>query len=194
MPVPDITEWLVRWRDGDEDALEGLTRLVYADLRRMAAKLLRAERPNHTLQPTALVHELYTDLSAIKPPFIDWRCRGQFFAVAAHQMRQILVDYARKRSAQKRGNGYLSSHFSGPGRDALNVRGFNVMEVDVALNRLAQEHPRQALVVEMRFFGGLTTEETVDAIRASGEDVSLRTVERDWRFSKAWLQREFGAT
>jgi RNA polymerase sigma factor (TIGR02999 family) len=183
-PALEITEWLMRWRDGDKGALDGLTRLVYADLRRVAARLLGAERPGHTLQPTALVHELYTDLSAMKPPGIDWQCRGQFFAVAAHQMRQILVDYARRRSAQKRNRNAAP-------RAALKMSGAGVLEVDLALNRLAQQHPRQALVLELRFFGGLTAEETVDAMRASGEDVSLRTVERDWRFSKAWLQHEF---
>ena len=189
-PVPEITAWLVRWRDGDQEALDSLTNLVYADLRRVAARLLGGEREGHTLQPTALVHELYTHLSVSKPPGIDWQCRGQFFAIAARLMRQILVDYARKRSSQKRRNGDLQSLDS----VALTVAGSDVLEVDLALSRLAQEHPRQALVVELRFFGGLTAEETVEAISASGTEVSLRTVERDWRFSRAWLQNEFGAS
>ncbi|MGA3188682.1 MAG: ECF-type sigma factor [Bryobacteraceae bacterium] len=185
-PVSEITQWLVRWRDGDEKALDGLTRLVYADLRRVAAGLLRAERDGHTMQPTALVHELYTQLSVSKPPGIEWQCRGQFFAIAARLMRQILVDCARKRSAQKRRNMYLAP-FAGNG---LKAGGSDLLEVDMALSRLAKEHPRQALVVELRFFGGLTAEETAEAIRASGEEISLRTVERDWRFSRAWLQNE----
>ncbi len=188
-PAVEITQWLVRWREGDQTALDRLTQMVYAELRRLAAGLLSAERAGHTLPPTALVHELYAHLSESKPPGIDWQSRGQFFAIAARLMRQILVDYARKRSAQKRGNGNMAP-LNG---DALSVAGPDVLEVDVALSRLAKEHPRQALVVELRFFGGLTAEETVEAMRASGEDVSLRTVERDWRFSRAWLQHEFGA-
>lgn len=188
-PAVEITQWLVRWREGDQTALDRLTQMVYAELRRLAAGLLSAERAGHTLPPTALVHELYAHLSESKPPGIDWQSRGQFFAIAARLMRQILVDYARKRSAQKRGNGNMAP-LNG---DALSVAGPDVLEVDVALSRLAKEHPRQALVVELRFFGSLTAEETVEAMRASGEDVSLRTVERDWRFSRAWLQHEFGA-
>lgn len=185
----EITQWLIRWREGDERALDRVTRLVYGELRRVATNLLFSERPGHTLQPTALVHELYTHLSESKPPGIDWQSRGQFFAIAARLMRQILVDYARKRSAQKRGGGDLTP----VNGEALNVAGPDALEMDVALRRLAKEHPRQALVVELRFFGGLTAEETVEAMQASGEDVSLRTVERDWRFSRAWLQRELGA-
>jgi RNA polymerase sigma factor (TIGR02999 family) len=179
----EITQWLVRWREGDEMALRHVTRLVYAELRRLAAAILSSERPGHTLQPTALVHELYTHLSTARG--IDWKSRGQFFAISARLMRQILVDYARKRSASKRGNGNLK-----PLIEAMNVLAPDVLEVDLALNRLAREHPRQALVVELRFFGGLTAEETVEALRASGDEVSLRTVERDWRFSRAWLQNE----
>lgn len=188
----EITEWLVRWHEGDEKALDQVTGLVYAELRRVAASLLSADRPGHTLQPTALVHELYTNLSRSKsgPRGIDWQCRGQFFAIAGRLMRQILVDHARKRSAVKRGRGNLQ-----PLEDeALRVPGPDTLDIDAALSRLAREHPRQALVVELRFFGGLTAEETVEAIRATGEEISLRTVERDWRFSRAWMQNELGAS
>jgi RNA polymerase sigma factor (TIGR02999 family) len=187
----EITQWLMRWREGDEKALDQVTGLVYAELRRLATALLYADRPGHTLQPTALVHELYANLSAPKSSarVIDWQCRGQFFAIAARLMRQILVDYARKRSAGKRGNGNLTSLEE----EAFGVPGPDTLDVDTALSRLAREHPRQALVVELRFFGGLTAEETAEAIRATGEEISLRTVERDWRFSRAWLQNELGA-
>jgi RNA polymerase sigma factor (TIGR02999 family) len=189
-PGAEITQWLVRWREGDEAALDRLTRLVYAELHRVATGLLRSERAGHTLQPTALVHELYTHLlSGYGAGAVDWQCRGQFFFVAGRLMRQVLVDYARKRSARKRGGG-KPAQFE---EEALNAPAPDTLEVDVALKRLAREHPRQALVVELRFFGGLTAEETVEAIRASGEEVSLRTVERDWRFSRAWLQNELGA-
>ena len=185
----EITQWLVRWREGDEGALDHLTSLVYGELRRVAAGLLSAERAGHTLQPTALVHELYANLSQSKSPGIDWQCRGQFFAIVARLMRQILVDYARKRSSQKRGSGGVEP-LDGT---ALNIASPNVLDVDVALSRLAKDHARQALIVELRFFGGLTAEETVEAMRASGDEVSLRTVERDWRFSRAWLQNELGS-
>jgi RNA polymerase sigma factor (TIGR02999 family) len=185
--VAGITQWLIRWREGDEAALDRLTRLVYAELRHLAAAILQKERTGHTLQPTALVHELYLQLAAARS--IDWKCRGQFFAISAKLMRRILVDHARKRAAGKRGSGNLQSL----DEEALAIPGPDVIQVDAALSRLAQEHPRQATVVELRFFGGLSAEETVEALHASGEEVSLRTVERDWRFSRAWLQDEIGS-
>lgn len=180
-PPGDITRWLIRWRDGDEEALDRLTRIVYAELRYLAASMLQHERPGHTLQPTALVHELYLRLGT--SPGIDWQCRSQFFAIAARVMRRILVDHARKRSAGKRDQGVIAAL----GEEAVAVADPQLVEIDAALTRLAKEHPRQARVVELRFFGGLTAEEIVNALRVSGEEVSLRTVERDWRFSRAWL-------
>jgi RNA polymerase sigma factor (TIGR02999 family) len=181
-----ITEWLVRWREGDEIALERITGLVYAELRRLAGSMVYGERYDHTLQPTALVHELYTNLEGARE--IDWQCRGQFFRIAARLMRQILVDYARKRGALKRGRGRLVSLSDG----ALRIPGPDLLDIHLALGRFEQAYPRQARVVELHFFGGLTSEETAEAIRATGDDVSLRTVERDWRFSRAWLQNELG--
>ncbi len=178
--VPGITQWLIRWREGDPGALDRLTGLVYMRLRRLAAAMLRNEPFAQTLQSTALVHELYLNLDRARG--IPWKCRGQFFAICAKVMRRILVDHARKRSASKRSAEVVSLHSS------FAIAGPDLLEVDAALRLLASEHPRQALVVELRFFGGLTTEETAEALTANGESVSPRTVERDWRFSRAWLQ------
>lgn len=182
-----ITEWLIRWREGDEAALDRLTPLVYRELRRLALALLNKESANHTLQATALVHELYLRLAGARG--VDWKCRGQFFAISAKLMRRILVDHARKRAAAKRGGGNVPLLES----EAAAIPGPDVIQVDASLSRLAKEHPRQAAVVELRFFGGLTAEETVEALQASGEDVSLRTIARDWRFARAWLQNELAA-
>jgi len=184
--IADITRWLVRWREGDAEALDRLTRLVYAELRYMAAALLLKERKGHTLEPTALVHELYLQLAGTHA--IDWKSRGHFFAISSKLMRRILVDHARRRARVKRGSGNVERL----DEEALAVPGPDVIQVDAAVSRLARKHPRQAAVVELHFFGGLTAEETVEALKASGEEVSLRTVERDLRFSRAWLQDELG--
>jgi RNA polymerase sigma-70 factor, ECF subfamily len=182
----DVTMLLVRWRRGDADALDRLTSAVYAELRRLAGSILARERPGHTLEPTALVHELY--LSLQNAPGIDWQCRGHFFAISAKVMRRILLDHARKRIAAKRNRGDVTPL----GQEAFAIPGPDVIELDAALSRLAHQHPRPAAVVELRFFGGLTAEETVEALNSSGDDISLRTVERDWRFARAWLQNEVG--
>lgn len=183
----DITSWLVRWREGDDAALAHLTGLVYAELRRLAGSFLQSERESHTLQPTALVHELYMQLTGVRG--VDWKCRAQFLSIAARMMRNILVDHARMRSAGKRGGGqvvqldeYTPEASAGP----------DLVLVDAALSRFARQYPRQAQVVELRFFGGLTSQETVEAMNVAGHDMSLRTVERDWKFSKVWLQNELG--
>jgi RNA polymerase sigma factor (TIGR02999 family) len=190
-----ITSWLLRWKDGEADALARLVALVYAELRRLAAIFLSDERDNHTLQPTALVHELYVRLESSRP--IDWQCRGQFLAVAARMMRNILVDHARKRAAARRGGVSIvrTGLPLGPHSDvepADRTSTIDVILIDTALSRFGAQYPRQAEVVELRFFGGLTAEETVEAMSVNGHQVSLRTVERDWRFSKAWLQNELG--
>lgn len=179
-----ITHWLICWKEGDQEALKYLTRLVYAELRHLAASMLEKERTGHTLQPTALVHELYLQLDGARG--VNWKCRGQFFAISAKVMRRILLDHARKRIAAKRNAG----DFVPLDGAAFLVPGPDILQVDAALGRLARQYPRQAAVVELRFFGGLTAEETVEALNSSGEDVSLRTVERDWKFSRAWLQSE----
>lgn len=180
----DITAWLVRWREGDAKALDRLTHFVYAELRHLAAALLSRERSGHTLGPTALVHELYLRLEGLRA--VDWKCRGQFFAISSKVMRRILLDHARRRSAAKRNGGDLVAL----DEKAMELPGPDLVQIDAALSRLASDHPRQATVVELRFFGGLTAEETAEALNASGHQVSLRTVERDWKFSRAWLQNE----
>lgn len=181
----DVTKCLVRWRDGDSDALPELTDLVYGELRRLAAVFLKGEASGHTLQPTALVHELYLHIEGVRE--MDWKCRAQFFAISARMMSNILVDHARKRRAAKRGSGNVL-----PLSDCdLEVGGnSDILLVDVALSRFAVKYPRQAQVVELRFFGGLTLEETAGALKIQFENTSLRTVERDWRFARAWLLNE----
>jgi RNA polymerase sigma factor (TIGR02999 family) len=178
----NITTWLLRWRAGDEAALPQISDAVYRELRRLAGAMFRNESPGHTLQPTALVHELYLQLPEMRD--FDWKSRAQFYSVAARMMRNILVDHARSRRAQKRGAGLEVDmpEISYPG---LNL---DVLVVHQALQRFSADHERQAQVVELRFFGGLTADETAEVLRQQGVDCSLRTVERDWRFARAWLQ------
>ena len=176
--VPEsVTFWLKRWHAGSDAALDQLTRLVYADLRRLAARYLRDEHPGHTLQATALVHELYLRISSVQG--IDWKGRGQFIAVAAQMMRRILLDHARRRHAAKRDGRERPL----PGMPT--VPGPDILDVDRALEKLAVDYPRHAQIVELRFFGGLHAPEIADTL-----GVSLRTIERDWQFARAWLQNE----
>jgi RNA polymerase sigma factor (TIGR02999 family) len=163
---------------------------VYQELRRVAAKYLRNERPNHTLQPTALVNEACVKL--LGAPAREWNNKEHFFAVAARAMRQVLVDHARERRAEKRGGALTKMQLDdflpagnqqSPGVDADRLD--EILFVNSAMDRLAEEHPRQSQVVELRFFGGLTAEE---ASRILGVD--MRTVHRDWQFARAWLYRE----
>jgi RNA polymerase sigma factor (TIGR02999 family) len=144
--------------------------------------MFRQEREDHTLQPTALVHELYLQLPDMQQ--FDWKSRAQFYSVAARMMRNILVDHARRRNAAKRGGGEKPVTLPDIGK-AVNL---DVLMVNDALDRFAVEHARQAQVVELRFFGGLTAEETAEVLRQQGVECSLRTVERDWRLARAWLQ------
>jgi|SRR5271165_2635798 len=181
----DITSCLQRWRDGDSDALAELTDLVYRELRRLAAVFLRGEASGHTLQPTALVHELYLRIEGVRE--VDWKCRAQFFAISARMMRNILVDHARKRRAAKRGSDNVVSLSDW---DLQSGGKPDVLLVDIALSRFAAKYPRQAQVVELRFFGGLTSEDIAEAMKMHFENTSLRTVERDWRFARAWLLNE----
>ena len=182
-PESLATQILARWRDGDEDALHSLIPVVYQELRAAAHRCLRAERRDHTLQSTALVHEVYLRLVGRVP--MPTKNRAHFVAVAARLMREILVDYARRRRAAKRGPEYkieLDESFFLPPKS-----GFDLLLLDCALGRLSQRDAQQGQIVEMRFFGGLTVEETSAAL-----NVSTATVKRDWSMAKAWLTREVG--
>jgi len=167
---------------GDRPELEALLPAVYAELRRLAAHYLRGERPGQTLQPTALVHEAYLRLMKDKPG--RWQNRAHFCAIAAHSMRQILIERARARGAQKRGGAQPRVTLD----EALiagGERSFDFVALDEALERLAALDPEQARLVELRFFGGLTVEETAEAM-----GISPATVKRHWTVARAWLARE----
>ncbi len=176
-----ITLCLQAWHEGEADALQRLTAEVYAQLRRLAAAVAW-KSGRQTIDPTELVHELYFRLPGVRE--IDWRSRGQFLSVAAAMMRRILVDHARRRAAAKR-NGEPVALPIGREPSAAHL---DILLVHQSLQRFAQLYPRQAQVVELRFFGGLTAEETADALQSQGETASTRTVERDWTFARAWLQ------
>ena len=179
---PQITQLLLAWGKGDQAALEELMPLVYDELRKVAARFLRRQRPGHTLQTTALVNEAY--LRLIDSSRVQWQNRAHFFAVSATLMRRILVDFAREQRNLKRGGAAERVSLD----EALMVapeRGADLLALDEALNRLAALNPRQAQVVELRYFGGLSEEETAEALK-----VSLRTVQRDWNLARLWLYRE----
>ena len=181
-PTTSITVLVHEYANGDKAALDRLLPLVYAELRRIAQKHLRGERPSHTLQPTALVHEMYARLAGQSPP--ELRDRVHFLSVAAHVMRQILIDHARTKYAQKRGGrkGKLSLDEA---RDACMEKPAIMVRIDDALNQLAGQDPRKARLIEMRFFGGMTAEESAAAL-----DLPVHVVRRDLRVAQAWLQRE----
>ena len=179
LPERDITALLRDWSGGDREALERLMPVVYAELRRLAAARLRAERPDHTLQPTALVHEAYLRLAEQRS--VAWVNRGHFFRIAARIMRRILVDHARRRRARKRDAAPLRLVAAEETAD----RAPELVALDSALTSLEKLDPQQARVIELRFFGGLTVEETAEAT-----GVSTATVKREWRTARAWLQRE----
>jgi len=179
-----ITRHLQEWRNGDADALSRLTTALYSELRRVAAGVIKGSG-SQTVRPTALVHELYFRLPALQAT--DWQNRGQFLNVAAAVMRNLLVDQARRKRAAKRGGGLdLELPREGPAEDDPNLK-VDVLVVHDLLNRFATDYPRQAKVVELKFFGGLTEPETSEALRASGIESSERTVARDWKFARAWL-------
>jgi RNA polymerase sigma factor (TIGR02999 family) len=184
-PAENVTELLIRWRNGDEAALSELLPHVYSELRRLANYYLRQERPEHTLQPTALVHEAYLRLVSDKD--IDWQDRAHFFGIAAIRMRHILVDHARSRQAAKRGGGEYRLSLGAADRLA-EKRDVNLLALDDALQRLEALDPQKARVVELRFFGGLTIEETAEALK-----ISPATVKRDWSMARAWLRSEMSA-
>jgi RNA polymerase sigma factor (TIGR02999 family) len=184
----DITILLKAWGAGDERALEQLMPLVYGQLRAQARRYMRAERSGLTLQSTALVHEVYLRLT--KAHDVDWHDRVHFFALSAQIMRRILVDAARARAAAKRGGGAVRvEHSSAVDLDQIPTvdsdAASSLCALDDALESLAQIDPRRAKVIELRFFGGLSVEETAEVL-----EVSAQTVMRDWRLARAWLARE----
>lgn len=177
-----ITRILQDWNDGDEDASERLVPFVYDELKRQAKRLMARERRDHTLQPTALVHEAFMRLS--EQTGVEWQNRKHFYGISARLMRQILVDHARAHTADKRGSNAI--HFSIDDVDVpVEQRADSILMVDEVLSRLAAIDPQQAKVVEMRFFGGLSNAEIAEAL-----DISERTVGREWRSAKLWLFRE----
>ena len=179
---PNVTELLRNWSDGDKQAQEKLFQIVYDELHRQAARYLRNENPGLSLQTTDLIHEAY--LRLINQQHVEWQNRLHFFAVAAKVMRHILVDHVRGRQAAKRGGTDIRL----PLEDAMMVlsgQDLDFVALDEALNRLAQIDSQQSQIVELRFFSGLSVEETAEVM-----SVSERTVKRDWNVAKAWLRRE----
>jgi RNA polymerase sigma-70 factor, ECF subfamily len=178
----NVTQLLIAWNGGDKQALDKLLPVVYDELRRQAARYLRRERPGHTLQTTALIHEAY--LRLIDQKSVQWQNRAQFFGIAAQMMRRILVDHARTKHRAKRGGSDIRVSLT----DATSVTkdpDLNLVELDEALNRLEKIDPQQSKIVELRFFSGLNVEETAAALQ-----ISPATVKRDWKVAKAWLYRE----
>jgi RNA polymerase sigma-70 factor, ECF subfamily len=180
--TPPITELLMAWGDGDQAALDQLIPIVHAELRRLAHRAMRGERPGHTLQATGLVNEAFMRLVELKR--IRWQNRVHFFAISARLMRRILVDVARSKRSHKRGDGVENVSLD----EALTVtqeRGADLVALDDALKALAVVDSRKSEVVELKFFGGLSVQETAEALQVSPE-----TVMRDWQFAKVWLLRE----
>jgi RNA polymerase sigma factor (TIGR02999 family) len=186
LPSCDITGLLLAWNGGDGKALEALVPLIYDELRRMARRYMTGEREDHTLQASALVNEAY--LKLVDSSRVQWKNRAHFFAVSAQLMRRILVDFARKKRNQKRGGPMRTLPFD----ENLVVskdRAKDIVALDDALNALAVSHERASRVVELRYFVGMSTEETAEVLQ-----ISTDTVLRDWRFGKSWLLRELRRT
>lgn len=177
-----VTALIHDWKSGDEGALEQLTELVYGELHRLASSYLRRERAGHTLQPTALLHEAYLRLCSQKE--LDFQNRSHFFGVAAHLMRLILVDHARGKNREKRGGGAARVPLDEAWNLAPDVRSRLMVQLDDGLRELAEFDQRKAQVIEMRFFGGMSVEETAEAL-----GVGVATVGRDQRAAEAWLNR-----
>src|SRR6266550_4616972 len=185
MAIPsrkDVTDLLIDWSKGDQEALNKLMPLVYDELHRLASRYLRHERPGHTLQTTALVHEAY--LKLVDERNANWQNRVHFFAAAAQVMRHVLVDYARSSRASKRGGDYCRLSLD-EARISSEEKDADLLALNDALNNLAAIDPQQSRVVELRVFGGLTVEETAEAL-----GISPRTVKREWSMAKAWLHKQ----
>jgi len=183
---PDVTGMLRAWAQGSPGADEELMRAVYQELRRQAQRAMRREGSEHTLQATALVHEAYLRLADQRPS--AWRNRSQFFGIAAQMMRRILVDHARARLADKRGGGATAITLDESSASSGDADPIEVLALHDALDRLAVLDPQQAKVVELRYFGGMSIEETAEAL-----ELSPATIKREWAVARAWLARELGA-
>ncbi len=184
-PIQSVTELLARWRAGDQQCLDRLVPLVYDNLRRLAHYQLRQERPGHTLQTSALVHEAY--LGLVRQRDLDIRDRAHFFGICAHLMREVLVQYARRKNAAKRNGGYKL-----PMEDAFAVlqsRSIDLVALDDALNELSKLDAQQSRIVELRFFSGLSIEETALVL-----GVSPATVKRHWSTARVWLHDQITRT
>ncbi len=178
---PDVTGLLRAWSDGDRAALDQLLPVVYRELHRQAERFMRAQPPGHTLQTTALVHEAYLRLAIRENP--EWNGRAHFFGVAAKAMRSILVDHARARGAAKRGGGAHAVTLSN--LEDTDGQELDVLDLDDALERLAELDPRKGSLVELRYFAGLSIEEAAESL-----GISPATAKREWRLARAWLRRE----
>lgn len=179
----DISRLLRQWSDGNRAALEELLPLVYEELHRQAARYLRRERADHTLQTTALIHEAY--LRLIDQRDMHWESRSHFFAIAAQMMRRVLVDYARAKHREKRGGDVVRLPLEAVMLVATDEKGIDLMALDQALTRLGAVDEQQSRVVELRYFGGLSLEKTAEVLH-----ISRATAARDWDVAKAWLRRE----
>ena len=179
----EITIILKAWSGGDRQAADRLMMLVYSELRRLAASYLQRQRADHTLQPTALVHEAY--LKLVDATEINWQDRAHFFAVAAQTMRHILVDHARAVAADKRGGGAQKIELNEAVSFSNQQEDIDLIALDEALNKLALQDAQQSRIVELRFFGGLTVEETAEVLK-----ISPATVKREWATARAWLYRQ----
>lgn len=179
----DVTQLLLKWSQGDKAAMEELLPMVYRELQKIAHRYLYKERGEHTLQTTALVHEAY--LKLVDQTRVQWQNRAHFFGIAAQAMRRILVDNARQRLADKRGAGAEKISIDDKEIDISDEKASNLVELDFALKKLAELDPNKSRLVELRYFGGLSLEETAEVL-----GVSRPTVIRQWRLAKAWLYKE----
>ncbi|HKA02572.1 MAG TPA: sigma-70 family RNA polymerase sigma factor [Candidatus Solibacter sp.] len=181
--APDVTQLLVNWSRGDQAALDQLMPLVYGELRRLAAAYLRRERSNHTLQSTALVHEAF--LRMVNQQDVQWKNRAHFYGIAAQMIRRILVDYARSQHAEKRGAGAVKLELDEAMAVAQTNSEVDLLSLSDSLDRLAQLDERQSRVVELRFFAGLSIEETAEVLH-----LSPASIKREWQTARAWLFRD----
>ena len=177
-----VTELLLRWREGDANAQEALVPLIYGELRRIARRCLAGQRRDQTLQPTALVHEAY--LRLVRAEGVSWQNRAHFFAVAARMMRQILVDHSRRQAASKRGGGAVTVALEEDSTPEAPRATLDLIALDRAMNQLAALDARQCQIVELRFFGGLSIEETAQVV-----DISPATAKREWTTARLWLHQ-----